>query len=195
MPHSYSNCSLWARGPKLLHTPAQSFSGLGWPSSSLPGHGRLAVDGIWWGWGKGSGRADSSLGQHLLKAMSLSHRQGRQFCPCSLLMVGHSCPTRQLPVLLLCGVGWERKCHCHRSPRQKTTESCCTMGTTITLQWSSTRAMCVCQLRPGQLTQLRHLQVVLPAAHQLPSSAGGGGRGQGSRCCHREVFWAKSRWL
>lgn len=52
------------------------------------------------------------------------------------------CPTRQ-PVLLLCGVGWERKCHCHRSPRQKTMESCCTMGTTTTLRWSSTRATCV----------------------------------------------------
>ena len=69
--------------------------------------------------------------------------RGGQFCPHFSFNGGSSfCPTRQ-PVLLLCGVGWERKCHCHRSPRQKTTESCCTMGTTITLQWSSTRAMCV----------------------------------------------------
>lgn len=69
--------------------------------------------------------------------------RGGLFCTHFSFNCGSSvCPARQ-PVLLLRGVGWERKCRCHRSPQQRTMGSCCTMGTATTSRWSSTRAMCV----------------------------------------------------
>ena len=165
-------------GPSVL--PAWPWpTGSGWDSSGVGG--------------RGSGREDSSLGQHPLKAMSLTQAEEDSSARISLLMVGP--PSAPPASLCCCCVGWGGR------------ESAIAIGLhgrrqrNPAVQWGQRShcsgalpGPCACQLRPGQLPQLRHLQVVRPPAHQLPSRAGGGG-GRGSRCCHREVFWVKSRWL
>lgn len=106
--------------------------------------------------------------------MSLT-QAGRTVLPAFLFNGGSSCPTRQ-PVLLLCGVGGGENVIAMGLHGLKTDRSCCTMGQRSHCS-GALPGPCACQLRPGQLSQLRHLQVVLPAAHQLPSSAGGGAAG------------------
>lgn len=165
--------------PSSYIPPAQSFQASAGPSV-LPA----------WPWptgsgwdsggagGRGSGRADSSLGQHLLKAMSLTQAGEDSSARISLLMVGPPAPPASL---CCCCVGWGGR------------ENAIAIGLhgrrqrNPAVQWGQRShcsgalpGPCACQLRPGQLSQLRHLQVVLPAAHQLPSSAGGGGGGRGA---------------
>lgn len=120
------------------------------------------------------GERTASLGEHPLKAMSLTRAGEDSSARISLLMVGP--PSAPPTSLCCCCVGWGGR------------ESAIALGLHGRRQWDPAvqwgqRSHCsgalpgprACQLRSGQLPQLRHLQVVLPPAHQLPSGLGRGG--------------------